>query len=94
MLLVQRCAAGGGEWAAGPEPWRQLREKPEDKLTVRISYMPLSSNADHSQTEPFCLMRPLGPPSEPLTLKTVGLTPSAPRLFQCLDDSDSLVSSV
>jgi hypothetical protein len=80
--------------AAGPEPCRQLCQKLGDRLTVHISYMPPSSNADHSQTEPFCLTRPPRTPSESPTLKAVGLTPSAPRLFHCLDDSDNLVSSV
>jgi len=52
--------------------------------------MPLSSNADHSQTEPFCLTRRPRTPSEPPTLKAPGLAPSARRLFLCLEDSDSI----
>jgi hypothetical protein len=78
----------------GPEHRRQLCEKQGDKLTDHIGYMPLSSNADHSQSEPFCLTRPHRTPSEPPTLKAAGLTPSAWRLFHCLDDSDRLFSSV
>ena len=62
-----RVIASGGETAAGPELCRQLCGKQGDRLTVRISYMPLSSNADHSQTEPFCLTRHPRTPSEPPT---------------------------
>ena len=86
-------ARPGGKYAELPGG-ESCEKKRGDRLTIRISYMPLSSNAGHCQREPFCSTRPPRDASESPSSKATGLTRSAQRFFHCVENSDSRFGSV